>query len=117
MGYHGRDVDAMIRDLLEFSIRIIRSEFAEKIKEEVDRQTEERLLDCLLPSTPRSGETDEERSARLDRTRGKLAEQLRSGSLEDNLVDITVEEKSHSDGHVYAYGTGTDGFGVPRHAR
>jgi ATP-dependent HslUV protease ATP-binding subunit HslU len=92
IGYHGRDVDAMVRDLLELSIRMVRGEFSEKIKDQVDRQTEERLLDCLLPHP---GEVqDEEARERAERTRSKLRDQLEKGAMEDKLVDVVVEEKA-----------------------
>ena len=92
IGYHGRDVDAMVRDLLELSIRMVRGEFAEKMKDQVDQQTEERLLDCLLPQP---GEVqDEEARERAERTRSKLRDQLEKGVMEDKLVDVVVEEKA-----------------------
>ncbi|NLX07169.1 MAG: ATP-dependent protease ATPase subunit HslU [Phycisphaerae bacterium] len=93
VGYHGRDVDVMIRDLLEMAIRMVRDEFADQIAEPVDRQTEERLLDCLLPR-PRTGESEEASRERAERTRGKLRDQLRAGALEDSLIDVSVEEKA-----------------------
>ncbi len=94
VGYHGRDVDAMIRDLLEMSLRMIKTESAEKIKDEVDAQTEERLLDSLLPAQQIDSEDDSETAGRRKRTREKLRSQLREGVLEDKLVEIVIEEKA-----------------------
>lgn len=94
VGYHGRDVDAIIRDLLELSIRMVRGEYAERIKEQVDRQVEERLIDALLPGRRETPGEDEAAHERHERTRTKLREQLRAGALEDKLVEITVEEKA-----------------------
>jgi ATP-dependent HslUV protease ATP-binding subunit HslU len=93
VGYHGRDVDAMVRDLLELCIRMVRDEFADKMKDEVDRQTEERLLDGLLPKGDTSS-ADTETAERNKRTREKLRTQLQQGTLDDRMVDIVVEEKA-----------------------
>ncbi len=93
VGYHGRDVDAMVRDLLEMALRMVKAEYAEEIKEQVDEQVEARLLDALLPSRSYDVE-DEESRARTERTRNKLREQLRSGKLEDRLIEIVIEEKA-----------------------
>ncbi|MFA5863589.1 MAG: ATP-dependent protease ATPase subunit HslU [Phycisphaerae bacterium] len=94
IGYHGRDVDAIIRDLLELSIRMVRGEYAEKIKDQVDHQVEERLIDSLLPGRHGEAAEDDEARQRHERTRGKLREQLRAGGLEDKLVEVVVEEKA-----------------------
>jgi len=50
VGYHGRDVDAIIRDLLELAIRMVRGEYADRLKDQVDKQVDERLVDMLLPA-------------------------------------------------------------------
>src|SRR5437660_7384341 len=52
VGYHGRDVESMIRDLLDSSISMVRDEMTESVKEPAEKQVEERLLDYLLPSGP-----------------------------------------------------------------
>ncbi len=93
VGYHGRDVDAMVRDLLEMALRMVKAEYAEEIKGQVDEQVEERLLDALLPG--RNVEIEDERARkRTERTRNKLRDQLRKGVLEDKLVEIVIEEKA-----------------------
>ncbi len=93
VGYHGRDVDAMVRDLLEMALRMVKAEYAEEIKEQVDEQVEARLLDALLPARSFEHE-DEKAKERTERTRSKLREQLKNGSLEDKLVEIVIEEKA-----------------------
>src|SRR5215208_853847 len=55
VGYHGRDVESMVRDLLDSSIHMVRDEMTESVKEPAEKQVEERLLDYLLPSDGRSG--------------------------------------------------------------
>src|SRR5438552_12198268 len=103
VGYHGRDVESMIRDLLDSSISMVREEMTESVKEPAEKQVEERLLDHLLPgvgtSVPMSGqssdESDEsdEAKAKHQRTRDKLREQLRSGAMEDRMIEIAVEDR------------------------
>jgi ATP-dependent HslUV protease ATP-binding subunit HslU len=93
VGYHGRDVDSMIRDLLDSAINMVRGEMTEAVKEEAQKQVEERLLDYLLPKPEYSGE-DDDAAAKRGRTREKMREQLREGKLEDRPVEIAMEEKA-----------------------
>src|SRR5437899_3611461 len=93
VGYHGRDVESMIRDLLDSSIAMVREEMTESVKESAEKQVEERLLDYLLPEGPssiamggRSDEANAEAQQRQQRTREKLREQLAAGSLEDRMI-------------------------------
>jgi ATP-dependent HslUV protease ATP-binding subunit HslU len=94
VGYHGRDVDAIIRDLLDLAIGMVRREMIESVKQDAEQQVEERLLDLLLPRPQALTPDDEETAAKRARTRNKLRSQLRAGELEDRLIDITVEEKA-----------------------
>jgi len=94
VGYHGRDVDAIIRDLLDLAIGMVRREMTESVKQDAEQQVEERLLDLLLPRPQALTPDDEETAAKRARTRNKLRSQLRTGELEDRLIDITVEEKA-----------------------
>ena len=93
VGYHGRDVDAIIRDLLDAAIAMVRGEMLEGVKEAADAQVEERLLDQLLPRTD-MGYEDEEAAAKRTRMREKMRAQLRAGELEDRQIEIGVEEKA-----------------------
>src|SRR6476619_5703303 len=54
VGYHGRDVESMIRDLLDLAISMVRTEMTESVKESADQQVEERIVDHLLPHAPQS---------------------------------------------------------------
>jgi len=95
VGYHGRDVDSMIRDLLDSSINLVRGEMTESVKEPAEGQVEERLLDLLLPraeSSTEEGEADS--SERRNRTREKMRKKLRAGEMEEQMVEIAVEEKT-----------------------
>jgi ATP-dependent HslUV protease ATP-binding subunit HslU len=97
VGYHGRDVESMVRDLLDSSIAMVREEMTQSVKEPAEGHVEDRLLDYLLPTDGRAGLPgleDDETKARHERTREKLREQLRRGELEDRQVEITTEERS-----------------------
>jgi ATP-dependent HslUV protease ATP-binding subunit HslU len=94
VGYVGRDVESMIRDLAEISVSMVRQEHLEKIREKAKQLAEERLLDLLLPQ-PRLSRTevDEQEREKSRETRERLREQLRSGKLDSRYVDIEVKEK------------------------
>ncbi|HET6247767.1 MAG TPA: ATP-dependent protease ATPase subunit HslU [Tepidisphaeraceae bacterium] len=95
VGYHGRDVESMIRDLLDSSISMVRGEMTEAVKAPAEEHVEERLLDYLLPKGEGgSSWEDDEAKARHERTREKLREQLRAGELEDRQIEIGVEEQA-----------------------
>src|SRR5205085_6945188 len=97
VGYHGRDVESMVRDLLDSSIAMVREEMTESVKEPAEKQVEERLLDHLLPQAPSSSTTesdDEEAQQKRARTREKLREQLRAGAFEDQQIEMNVEERA-----------------------
>src|SRR5947209_6533768 len=86
VGYVGRDVEAMIRDLVDISIDMVREQRLEEVAERAEKNAEERLLDLLMPPQPESSES-------ADRTREKLRERLRSGKLDDRMVDIDVKDR------------------------
>jgi ATP-dependent HslUV protease ATP-binding subunit HslU len=86
VGYVGRDVEAMIRDLVDISIDMVREERIEEVAERAERNAEERLLDLLMPPQPEASESAE-------RTREKLREKLRAGKLDDRIVEIDVRER------------------------
>src|SRR5947208_2807554 len=98
VGYHGRDVESMIRDLLDSSISMVRDEMTESVKGDAEQQVEERLLDYLLPvgsgGASLSSFEDEETRTKRAHTRDKLRQQLRAGELEDRPIEITTEERS-----------------------
>jgi ATP-dependent HslUV protease ATP-binding subunit HslU len=97
VGYVGRDVESMVRDLTELAVDMVREERVAEVREKARRAAEERLLDLLLPPLPPSAEYDEQASGIRDqaqRTREKLREQLRDGRLDQKQVEIDVREKS-----------------------
>ncbi|MCJ7483338.1 MAG: ATP-dependent protease ATPase subunit HslU [Thermodesulfovibrionales bacterium] len=95
VGYVGRDVESMIRDLTEISIGMVKSEHAEKVQEKAQVLAEERLLDLLLPfpKTSRGGGLEEEEREKQRETRERLKMQLKEGKLDHRYVDIEVREK------------------------
>ena len=106
VGYVGRDVESMIRDLVEIAIEMIREEKLEDVADKAELNAEERLLDILLPpTTPRtdsapasSGGIVIDASTSLTessgRTREKLRQQLREGKLDDRTVEIETRERN-----------------------
>ncbi len=95
VGYVGRDVESMIRDLVRISVDMVKSEKIEEIEEKAKGNAEEKILDLLLPRLrPRDGAPAETEAPSFQETREKLRKQLREGFLEDRMVDVEVREKS-----------------------
>jgi ATP-dependent HslUV protease ATP-binding subunit HslU len=96
VGYVGRDVESMIRDLVRISVEMVKQEKVAEIEGKARAAVEERLLDILLPPArprdPADAEADDE--TRMRDTREKLRAQLRDGLLEDRTVEIEVKEKT-----------------------
>ena len=97
VGYVGRDVESMVRDLVELAVDMVKEERLVEVREKARRAAEERVLDLLLPPLPPPAEFDEQASSireQAQRTREKLREQLRDGRLDHKQVEIDVREKS-----------------------
>ena len=99
VGYVGRDVESMIRDLVEIAIDLVREEKAEEIADKAEVNAEERLLDLLLPTTRTTtiDQIDNSEAAMVEaqtRTREKLRQQLREGRLDARIVELEVRDKS-----------------------
>jgi len=115
VGYVGRDVDAMIRDLCDIAINMIREEHTESVQEKAREMAEERILDILIPQTPAprtpsvvgagitptepnstpSSSSDDEEALR-NRTRDKFRRMLRNGELDEREIEIEVSNDSSS---------------------
>ncbi len=93
VGYHGRDVESMIRDLLDRAITMVRDEQREVVRQEAERLTEEHLLDLLIPAVETMGESDPEADDRRHRNREKYRTKLREGEMEDRPVELSVTQK------------------------
>src|ERR1700751_793684 len=97
VGYVGRDVESIVRDLVEISIDMVREERLEEVEDRAEMNAEERLLDVLLPAPPPTpGQTDGPHALpgadSHQRSREKLRQQFREGKLDDRMVEIDVRE-------------------------
>lgn len=129
VGYVGRDVDSMVRDLVETSIRMVKQEKMEKVRDKAEKLANERLVDILIPS-PKKGKNmknpfemlfggpakepqDENDPEERDREQQRrlVAYQLAAGQLEDHIVEIEVEDTSPSMFELFS-GQGVEQMGV-----
>jgi ATP-dependent HslUV protease ATP-binding subunit HslU len=99
VGYVGRDVESMVRDLVETSIDMVREEKLDEVADRAEQAAEERVLDLLLPPLPPApaGTSESELAAQREqtqRTREKLRVQLREGKLDQRMVDLEVRERA-----------------------
>ena len=138
VGYVGRDVDSIIRDLSEVSVQLVRKEWASKVEEKAKQLVDEKILDYLFPvSTKRkeektnfldgpfsSGIEEEEkkepidiltkkgeREERFERTRNKFKEKLEKGELENRLIEIEVDENIQPTVEIFS-NSGIEGMGI-----
>ncbi len=132
VGYMGRDVESMVRDLVETAIRMIKKSRMEKVKVQAKNHAEERLLDILLPQTrdnsqnPLQGilnnfsksETEkseqnikQEQQEKAKNTREKLREKLKAGELDNRVIEIEVEEESAQMVDIFS-GAGVEQMGI-----
>ena len=89
VGYVGRDVESMIRDLVDIAIDMVREERLDEVADRAELNAEDRLLDLLMPPQPEPSES-------VERTREKLRERLREGKLDERLVEIEVKDRGPS---------------------
>src|SRR6188508_2720757 len=92
VGYVGRDVESMVRDLVELAVDMVRAEKGEEVQDKARVAAEERLLDLLLPPSrpPMPGETPSLRD-QASRTRERMREQLADGRLDERTVELDVQ--------------------------
>jgi ATP-dependent HslUV protease ATP-binding subunit HslU len=98
VGYVGRDVESMIRDLVEVAIDMVRDERLEEVEDRAEMNAEERLLDLLLPPPPavppaHEGQLTLPGTESYQRSREKMRQQFRDGKLDERLVEIDVHER------------------------
>ena len=95
VGYVGRDVESMVRDLVELAVDMVRAEKGEEVREKARSAAEDRLLDLLLPPPrpPAPGEDPAVVREQSGRSRERMREQLRDGRFDDRLVEIEVRER------------------------
>ncbi|MCK8601299.1 ATP-dependent protease ATPase subunit HslU [Desulfoferrobacter suflitae] len=120
VGYVGRDVESMIRDLTDLAVNMVRSEEMELVKKKAEEIAEEKLLDILLPPKRQTDSRDQqalpepatieaarEEATQADSTREKLRKLLHKGALDDRYVDIEVPDRNFPNIEIFA-GTGMD---------
>lgn len=100
VGYHGRDVESMIRDLLDQALSLVREEMAKDVEVKATEEANERIVDLLLPTPPNTynpstgGFVNEEESGEQhERTRNRLKEQLLAGKLDDREVELNITRR------------------------
>lgn len=112
VGYVGRDVESMIRDLVRIAVDVVKAEKIGEIKEKANQIIEEKILDCLLPPLKRRPEGfDQEDPAKFHETREKLRKQLREGVLEDRVIEIEVKERMSSPFEIFS-NAGVEEIGI-----
>jgi len=103
VGYVGRDVESMIRDLVQISVGLIKAEKIKEVRAKAEINTEEKLLDLLLPPPPRKpGLPEEDAEVRFKETREKLRRQLQAGLLEERMIEIDVKERFSSPFEIFS---------------
>ncbi|QSO53788.1 ATP-dependent protease ATPase subunit HslU [Alicyclobacillus curvatus] len=127
VGYVGRDVDSMVRDLVETAVRMVKAEYAERVKGEAEERAEDRIVEALVPD-PSSRKSNrnplemlfgngggmnhsEPVSENVRSERKRLAHQLALGELEDRIIEVDVEEQQSSPMMGFMPGMGGEGLG------
>jgi len=112
VGYVGRDVESMIRDLVQIAVGLVKTEKMLEVRTKAERNAEEKLLDILLPKPRVSSESDAQaEEKKFQDTREKLRSQLRAGLLDERQVQIEVKEKFSSPFEIFS-NTGVEEIGI-----
>jgi len=112
VGYVGRDVESMIRDLVRISVEMVKSEKVEEVQKKAHKNVEEKILDILLPPLKRKiGDIDEGNHLSFQETREKFRRQLRDGLLDERMVEIDVKEKMASPMEIFS-NSGVEEIGI-----
>jgi len=96
VGYYGRDVESIIRDLVEAAANLVRQKKRTEVERRAAERVEDRLLDLLVPSSELEAQGEEREAAtqRRERTKEKFREKLRTGELDDRTVELSVERRN-----------------------
>ena len=112
IGYVGRDVESMIRDLVRISVDVVKQEQIKVIREKAERNVEEKILDILLPPLRRqSPDHAQEEIERFKQTREKLRKQFKQGVLDERLIEIETREKMASPFEIFS-NSGVEEIGI-----
>jgi ATP-dependent HslUV protease ATP-binding subunit HslU len=114
VGYVGRDVESMVRDLVELAVDMVRAEKADEVQEKARQSAEERLLDLLLPPTRPAMPGEDVASLREggNATRERMREQLRTGRLADRTVELDVRDHPQLPSFEVIAGTSVEELGA-----
>jgi ATP-dependent HslUV protease ATP-binding subunit HslU len=109
VGYYGRDVESLVRDLVDAAINLVRGQERDRVAVEAERRSEERLLDLLLPSAPKTwvepeSPEAEEAAERRRRSREKMKARLDAGDLEDREVEVTIPGRNVAPVSIFGAG-------------
>jgi ATP-dependent HslUV protease ATP-binding subunit HslU len=112
VGYVGRDVESIIRELVDLAVSQVRAEHTEKVKKKAEFHVRERLLDLLLPPSPaRIKDENNENHIKWERSREKLGKKLDDGELEERMIEMDITEDAMSMMHIFAQG-GIEEMGI-----
>ena len=129
VGYVGRDVESIIRDLTESAIGMVKKRLAEEVKEKAAERVNERLLDLLVPTPnsttwqpeeeiPAEEQAEQtEQAERKQRTRDKMKAKLEAGELEERNVELSVEQKINARASLLQHGHGEHGCRSAKYVR
>jgi ATP-dependent HslUV protease ATP-binding subunit HslU len=110
VGYVGRDVESIIRDLVEIAVGMVKTAHKEKVADRVKRLVEERLIDLIIPAPPVQNDEDPEAQERRDRTREKIRQKLSGGDLEERKVTLKQKPSATPLVEIFSRG-GVEEFG------
>ncbi len=104
VGYVGRDVESIVRELVEVSISMIKAREMERVRKKAEEFAEERLLDLLLPRRPKEAEEADDTAERAAQSREKMRGKLRAGALDKREVEVQAEERQSPFMQVFSPG-------------
>jgi len=96
VGYYGRDVESMVRELVENAVSLVREQERQRVEAEASQRVEQRLVELLAPAPPMGFDDaqNQEAAARHERTREKMRAMLAAGELENRMVEVTIQQKA-----------------------
>ena len=113
VGYVGRDVESMIRDLTDISVGLVRKQAVENVKEKARENVDARILDILIPASPAKQTDDFEAQIRDDSAlRQRFEEKLKNGDLEDKIIEVNVKKSAPGPNIEFFPITGSEGMDI-----
>ncbi|HOJ63434.1 MAG TPA: ATP-dependent protease ATPase subunit HslU [Spirochaetota bacterium] len=111
IGYVGRDVESMIRDLVNVAVNIVKAELRESVMEEAEKRTKEAILNYLIPETKYNKKNSDLEIDQRSHTREKFKTLLERGELDDRIIEISVTANTSPIVEIFS-GAGLDGMGI-----